>query len=517
MSSGPLRFLAASQSTVVSTRSQCMLGAFSFGPFRLLPGQQLLLEEGTPVRIGSRALILLTALVENAGELVTKSALMARAWPEVVVDENNVKVHIAALRRALRDGQQGHRYLSTMNGRGYSFVAPVEYSEQKVLSAPESGAGQPVCNLPSPITQTIGRADAIESLREELSRHRLVSVVGPGGIGKTTVALRVAEALLLNYAHGVRFVDLAPVTDPGYFSAAVVSALGLTLHSGDQISALVAYLRDRQMLIVLDTCEHVIEEAALFAEQVMRGAPNVVLLATSRQPLRASGERLYRLLPLRRPPDTAGLTAAEALEFPAVQLFVDRCAAGSQGFELSDEDVPVVADICRCLDSIPLAIELLATRFDAFGLNGLSLILNNRCRLLNQSRRTILARHRTLGTALDWSYERLPTLESTILRRLSVFAASFTLDAANDLVEDDEITAADVIGGVHELVEKSLLSADVSGTITRYRLLHTTRAYALQKLAESGELEAVSRRHAEQRSVSLSGRRLPLGTCLVNR
>jgi len=294
------------------------------------------------------------------------------------------------------------------------------------------------------------------------------------------------------------YVDLASLAEPGVFSAAVASALGLTVHFGDKLAALVAYLRDKQMLIVLDTCEHAIEEAAMFAEQVTRGAPNVVILATSRQPLRASGEGLHRLAPLQSPPDTAGLTAVEALKFPAVQLFVDRAAAGNQGFELSDEHAPIVADICRTLDGIPLAIELVASRFEAFGPRGLSLLLNDRRRLLNQSRRTTLARHRTLGATLDWSYEQLPKFERTILQRLSVFGSPFTLEAAGKLAEDGEITITDVIGGVDQLVEKSLLSADVSGTNTQYSLLHTTRAYAQQKLAESGELEAITRRHAGQ-------------------
>jgi predicted ATPase/DNA-binding winged helix-turn-helix (wHTH) protein len=496
--------LAMNQHTGASNHSQSIVGAFSFGPFLLLPAQQLLLQEGTPVRIGSRALLILTALVENVGELVSKSELMARAWPNAVVEESNLKVHIAALRRALGDGQRGHRYLVTINGRGYSFVAPVEYSEQSVElsgeligepgapSAQQGGPGQPACHLPVALTQPIGRADTVARLHEALSGHRLVTVLGPGGIGKTTVALCTAQACLHSYAGGARFVDLASIAGPGAFYTAIASALGLTLHRGDKLAPLVAHLQDRQMLIVLDTCEHVIEEAALFAEEVTRAAPNVVIMATSRQPLRASGEYLHRLPPLQSPPDAAGLTAAEALTFSAVRLFVERAAAGHQGYELNDEDAPIVAGICRSLDNIPLAIELVATRFDAFGLRGLSLLLNDGRRLLNQRRRTTLARHQTLGAALDWSYALLPEVERTILRRLSVCDGAFTLEAAAALAEDGEITPSDVIGGVVQLVEKSLLMADVSGTVTRYQLLHITRAYALQKLAESGELEAVA-------------------------
>jgi predicted ATPase/DNA-binding winged helix-turn-helix (wHTH) protein len=495
MSKDPSGLVAMNWHRGVSSHSWSLEGAFSFGPFLLLPGQQLLLEAGAPVRIGSRALLILTALVENVGELVSKTELMARGWPDAVVEEGNLKVHIAALRRALGDGQQGRRYLATINGRGYTFVAPVEYRDPKTQGAQPGGPGQPAYHLPATLTRTIGRADETGRLRKELSRHRLVTVVGPGGIGKTTVALAIAQACFRDYADGVRFVDLASLADPGAFYAALASTLGLEAQCGNRLPALVAWLRDRRMLIVLDTCEHVIQEAALFAEQVTRAAPNVVIMATSRAPLRASGEYLHRLTPLQSPPDTAGLTAAEALTFPAVQLFVDRAAAGHPGFELSDEDAPLVAEICRSLDSLPLVIELVAARFAAFGLRGLSLLINDRCRLLNQRQRTTLTRHQTLGAVFDWSYELLPKVERTILRRLSVCESPLTLEAVAALAEDGEITVGDIIDGVDQLVEKSLLQADVSGAITRYRLLRTTRAYALQKLVESGELEAITRRH----------------------
>ncbi|MBP0589498.1 helix-turn-helix transcriptional regulator [Paraburkholderia sp. LEh10] len=492
-----MSFLMPNQRTSASDRSQSVAGGFSFGPFHLLPGQHLLLEQETPVQIGGRALLLLTALVENAGVMVSKSELMARVWPTAKVEESNLKVHIAALRRVLGDDQHDRRYLATIKGRGYTFVAPVSYCEPTVCAALRDGPGQCACNLPSSITPMIGRADAIASLREALSRHRLVSVVGPGGIGKTTVALHIAETLVGSFAHGVRFVDLAAPTGLDVCAAAA-AALGLAVCSGDNLFALTTYLRDRHMLIVLDSCEHVIDDAALLAEQVMRGAPNVVVLAASRQPLRATGEHLHRLPPLRSPPESASLTVAQALKFPAVQLFVDRATEAHRGFELRDEDAPIVADICRNLDGIALAIELVAARFESFGLRGLSELMNDGHRLLNQSRRTVLERHRTLGAALDWSYQLLTQVEGTILQRLSVLSGPFTLEVAVDLAKDSEMTANDVIGGVGQLVEKSLLCADVSDTTTRYRLLRITRAYALQKLAESGEAETIMRRHAGQ-------------------
>ena len=398
---------------------------FSFGPFRFFPARQLLLEGETPVRLGSRALEILAALAERPGELVSKDELVARVWPNTVVEESNLKVNVAALRRALGEGRAGRRYIATVSGRGYRFVAPVELSEPGSSPALRSAAPGHSHNLPVSLTRTIGRADAIDALLKQLPRRRIVTIVGPGGIGKTTVALAAAEALIAAYEHGVGFVDLAPLQDPQLVVSAVASALRLTIHSGDALPALIAYLRDRQALVVLDSCEHVIDAAALLAEQIISGAPAVHILATSREPLRVKGEQVHRLSPLTGPPAWSQLTAVEALTFPAIQLFVERAAESLEGFELSDADAPIVAEICHKLEGIALAIELAATRIDAFGLRQLSALLEDRFRLLRQGRRTALARHRTLAAALDWSYEILPEYERTILRRLGCVCRPF--------------------------------------------------------------------------------------------
>jgi predicted ATPase/DNA-binding winged helix-turn-helix (wHTH) protein len=469
---------------------------FWFGPFRLLPAQQLLLEGEAPLRVGSRALEILAALVERPGELVSKGELIARAWPNTFVEESNLKVHVAVLRRALGEGQVGRRYVATVPGRGYRFVAPVEVSEQGGPPAQRGTAASYAHNLPASLTRTIGRADTIETLVEKLARLRLVTLVGPGGIGKTTVALAVAQAVVANYDHGVWFVDLAPLQEPQFVPSALASVLGLTIHSENAVAALTASLRDKQTLLVLDSCEHVIDAAASLAEQIIRSAPRVQILATSRESLRAAGEHVYRLSPLESPPDSPGLTAAKALSFSSVQLFVERAAASLDGFELTDADAPVVAEICRKLEGVALAIELAATRIDAFAVRELSALLNDRFRLLNQGRRGALARHRSLAAALDWSYELLPEDERVVLRRLSVFAGTFTLDSAQAVAGNDG-AASGIIDGVASLVAKSLVSADVSGAVVYYRLLDTTRAYALHKLTESGELGAFLRRHAE--------------------
>jgi predicted ATPase/DNA-binding winged helix-turn-helix (wHTH) protein len=468
--------------------------AISFGPFRLLPAQQLLLEGENPVRLGSRAMEILIALVERAGELVSKNELMARVWPNTVVEENNLKVHIAALRRTLGDGQPGRRYVATVPGRGYRFVAQVDLAEPAKQAGHYGAEAERVHNLPASQPRAIGRADTVIALLDQLPSRRLLTIVGPGGIGKTTVALALAETLIRAYEHGIRFVDLAPLSDPQFVPSALASTLGLAIHSDNGVPGLITYLQDKQMLLVLDSCEHVTEIAAALTEQVLNSAPGVHILATSREPLRAKGEHVHRLPPLELPPSWSGLTASEALAFASIQLFVERATANLESFELQDVDAPVVADICRKLEGMPLAIELAATRVDAFGVRQLSVLLDNRIRLLEYGRRTTLPRHRSLTAALDWSYEFLPKHERALLRRLSVFSSVFTLDSAHAVANDPN---SDVVEGVGNLVAKSLISADIRGAVVHYRLADTTRAYARQKLTESGEYEEYVRRHAQ--------------------
>jgi predicted ATPase/DNA-binding winged helix-turn-helix (wHTH) protein len=437
---------------------------------------------------------ILIALVERAGELVSKGELMARVWPNTVVEESNLKTHVANLRRILGDGQPGRRYLANVPGRGYCFVAPVEFSELGKPTARPSAAVERAHNLPALQTRTVGRGNTIRVLLEQLPQQRLVTIVGAGGIGKTTVALAVSETLIAVYEHGVRFVDLAPLRDPHLVVGALASALGLAIHADNAVASLIGHLEGKRMLLVLDSCEHFIEAAAALSEQILERASGIHILATSREPMRAKGERVYRLLPLEFPPSSSGLVASEALEFPSVQLFVERAAANVEGFDLNDADAPVVAAICRKLEGVPLAIELAATRVDAFGIRQLSMLLDDRFRLLRYGRRTVLPRHQTLAAALDWSYEFLPEYERVVLRRLSVFSSFFTLESARAVAGGANL---DVVDGLASLVAKSLVSADVSATEVRYRLLDITRAYAMQKLTDSGELEQSVRRHAE--------------------
>jgi predicted ATPase/DNA-binding winged helix-turn-helix (wHTH) protein len=469
----------------------------SFGPYRLLAAQRLLLEGDRPVRLGSRAFDILAALVERAGEVVGKEQLIARAWPQTFVEEANLKIQMCALRRALGDGQGGNRYVLTVPGRGYNFVAPVRREETlRAASAPPAPSATPH-NLPFAVTRMIGRDDAVAALVTRLSRERLVTVVGPGGIGKTTVALAVAERMMASYEHGVWLVDLAPLADPGLIPSAVATVLGLEMRTDDPLPALVAALRDNRMLLLLDNCEHLIDAVADLAAALLGGAPGISILATSRQPLGVAGERPYRLAPLGSPQASDGLTAGEAAAFPAVQLFVERVTAIVEDFALTDVNAPAVAEICRRLDGLPLAIEFAAPRVEVLGVQGLAARLDDSLQLLGARRRTTMPRHRTMRAVVDWSYGLLGEDEQEFLRSLGIFAGGFTVEAAAAVVPDAAKMRNDAIDRLADLVTKSLVVADVSGTKPQFRLLDTTRAYTIEKLDSSGERERMARRHAQ--------------------
>ncbi len=467
----------------------------SFGPYRLLAAQRLLLEGDQPVRLGSRAFDILASLVERAGEVVGKEELIARAWPKTYVEEANLKIQVSALRRALGDGQGGHRYVITVPGRGYNFVAPVRREEPSRAPLPPTVASTPAHNLPFAVTRMIGRGDAVAALVSRLSRQRLVTIVGTGGIGKTTIALAAAEHVMANYEHGVWLVDLAPIGDPRLVPSAVATVLGLETRTEDPLPALVAALRDKRMLLLLDNCEHVIDTTAGLAAAFLGGAPGVSILATSREPLGATGESEYHLGPLGLPRASLTLTAAEAATFPSVQLFVERVTAIIEDFALTDANAPAVAQICRRLDGLPLAIELAAPRVEVLGVEGLAARLDDSLPLLGTRRRAVTPRHRTMRAVADWSYGLLSGDEQPFFRALGIFKGVFTVEAAA-AVPMDAADTREAIDRLADLVAKSLVVADVSGNKPRFRLFDTTRAYAIEKLDESGDRERIARRHA---------------------
>jgi predicted ATPase/DNA-binding winged helix-turn-helix (wHTH) protein len=465
---------------------------FFFGPFHLLATQRLLLEGDKPVRLGSRALDILIALVERAGKLATHDEIREIVWPDTTVVEANLTVHVVALRRALRDGQGACRYIVNIPGRGYSFVAPVTCPDRQEPPPPRFATSTHPHNLPAQLTRLIGRAAVVDSLVQELATQRLVTIVGTGGIGKTAVAFEVAKQLIGGCEDGVWLIDLAPIDDPRSVPTALACTLGLDIRSDNPLPGFAAALRQKRILLVLDNCEHVIEAAAALVDGILTGARGVRILATSREPLRVNGERVCRLLTLENPPKSVPLSAADTLRFPAVQLFVERAAAATGEFELNDADARYVSDICRKLDGIPLAIEFAAARVDALGVRGLSAHLDDCLRLLKSGRRTASPRHRTISATLEWSYQLLGQEEQTVLRRLAVFVGGFTLESACAAAADADLSPPDIADAVASLVEKSLVSVEIGNEATRFRLLETTRAYVLAKLAGTGEAEAVA-------------------------
>jgi predicted ATPase/DNA-binding winged helix-turn-helix (wHTH) protein len=469
---------------------------FQFGPFVLRAAERLLEKAGVPVHLGTRALDILVVLVNHAGQTVSKNDLLEQAWPDVRVDEGSLRFHMVALRKALGDDLGGNAFVKTLRGQGYCFVAPVSRGSAPGFTLVEGSVSGKASKLPPRLTRMVGRDEAIQEISGRLAMDRFVSIIGPGGIGKTAVAVSVGHGMLSEFDGAVGFFNLGPLDDQRQVPGEVASALGLQVESNDPIPCLINFVRDKRILLIFDNCEHVIETVATLTERIFQEAPQVHILATSREALRVEGEHVLRLPPLEAPPDDPGLTAAQALGYPAVQLFVERMAASGQRYKMGDLDAPIVGRICRRLDGIALAIELVAGRVSAYGIRETASFLDDRPWFFWKGRRTALLRHQSLGAALDWSYDLLAVFERAVLHRLSVFTGEFTLQAAESVAADDDIDGKQVVVAVANLVAKSLAAADTSGATTRYRLLDTTRAYVLARLAGSGGDGGSSHCHA---------------------
>ncbi len=476
--------------------------ALCFGPFRLLLERRTLLESGRPVPLGSRAVELLAVLLEHRGELVGKQMLIDRVWPTTVVEEINLRVQMAALRKALGHGGDAQGYISTVPGRGYRFTADVQVESPpdatEVRLALRDGAPTPH-NLPPRLTRPIGQETAILAIFEQLRQGRLTSVVGPGGIGKTTIALEVAEQFVGALPDGVRFVDLGALSAGSSIRQAVFEVLGVSTDEHRPLVQSLAMLANKRLMVVLDNCEHMIDEAAQMAEQLLRASPHIRVLATSREPLKAEGESVYRLPPLRIPDDAVLETLApeEVQSYPAIQLFVRRASAGANAFALRADEARLMVQLCRQLDGNPFAIELAAARVPVLGLRGVAGMLRDRLHLLSNGRRTAEPRQRTLWAMLDWSHALLPPDAQTVLRRVSVFRGSFSLAGAAAVAGIDGLGEGLVAEQLLVLADHSLLSVDVDEREPVYRLLELTRVYAAQCLTDSGDTEAVALAHAK--------------------
>jgi predicted ATPase/DNA-binding winged helix-turn-helix (wHTH) protein len=468
-----------------------------FDPFELSIGERVLRRDGQVLPLGDRALDLLIYLADRPGEVIAKQELIDHVWSDVTVEEGSLRVHVAAIRKALGDGQFGNRYIANIKGRGYSFVGSVVPLAGNTVSSSDRPRHQG--RLPVRPLMMIGRETVVGEVSDKLRDERFVTLLGPGGIGKTTIALAVGRAVAEEFGGKVHFVDLENLTDPRHVAGAVATSLGLALKSKDPGLELVDLVRSRKLLIILDSCEHVIEAVALIAEQLYQEAEQVYLLTTSRELLKVEGEHCCRVLPLDFPPDGSEQTANAVLQYPAVQLFLRRVAARAGSIVLTDEEAPFVAEMCRKLDGMPLAIELAAGQVGALGLKNTVSRLVSRLELLKLSHRTAVPRHRTLKATLDWSYDLLSDAERIVFRRIAPFVGHFTLDGARHVAGELGAGAGDgdIFDAIAGLVEKSLIATRIDEAQAQYRLLDATRAYTLEKLEEHGEVDEIFRRHAE--------------------
>jgi predicted ATPase len=443
-----------------------------------------ILADGVPVELGGRNYDLLIALVETGGKVVSKDELMNRVWPKRIVEENNLQAGISALRKALGADRD---LIRTVAGRGYQFTGVIQER------GAQGQAKKTPTNLPAQ-AELVSREDLLAQLGQLIFEQRLITLCGAGGIGKTRLAIEAARRAAFRFPDGVWLADLAPLSEPSLVPAAVAGALGLPLN-GAPVEAIADAVAAKHLLLVLDNCEHVIDAAARLADLLERKSSSIHILCTSREPLKVEAEWIYYVPPLEVPPEQAE-SLDDVLPAGAAQLFVLRARQTRPEFAVTIGQAATLSAICRRLDGMPLAIELAAARAAILGIGEVAVRLDDRFRLLAGGHRTALSRHQTLRATLDWSYELLPEPDRRALCRLAVFASAFSLGAAAALLAEQEDSAPEVVGNVTSLVEKSLLSV-LGAEGTRYRMLETTRAYALEKLADRGEHERYSRRHAE--------------------
>ena len=453
----------------------------SFGPFRLDSANRRLLRGVDVVPLRPKAFALLDHLAARPGRLVTKEQLLAAIWPGTAVTDTVLKVCVREIRAALDDDPETPRYIETAHRLGYRFVGHVSPT-----------------NLPATVSSLIGRRREIEDVLQELGRTRVLTLIGPGGSGKSRLAIEVAGSLNGLVEHGVWWVDLAPLSDERFVPEAVALALGVRDQPGESLPPLLGrFLATRETLLVLDNCEHVIAATADLAQALLRRAAQLRVLATSREPLRIDGERVWIVPPLSVPLRDVS-TAQEALEYEAVRLFEDRARAALSSFIVTDGSCAPVVEICRRLDGMPLAIELAAARVASLPVEQIAARLHDCFSVLGAGRRAASPHHQTLRAAIDWSYDLLTEKERRLLRRLSVFVDSFTLEAAECVaaVQQGDVNAVDLIGA---LVDKSLVfvSERETGCHWRYRLLETVRQYAYEKLADEDSIPDVFTRHAK--------------------
>lgn len=451
----------------------------AFGPFVLHIGQHVLTCGGEPVPLNARSFELLVALLERPGAVLSNTELLDRVWRDRTVGEVNLRVAITALRRSLAAAGTGVNYILNAVGRGYAFSGNVPLERWPPIS-PDAAASRPLRTgqgrVPLLLKPVIGRDQAVGRIAALLDQHRFVTIVGPAGIGKTTVAISTVSRAVPSLGE-VRFIDFAPGRDAALVPARIAAALTPDRVGSDALPTIIDIVADRRMVLIFDNCEHVLDAAAEAATAILQGAPGLSILATGREPLRADGEVIYRLEALGFPAKDFDGSAQDALAFPAVQLLVERVQAVNPEFSLTGRYVTPAVEICRRLDGIALAIQLAAGRVATFGLFEVASRLDDRFRFLGQGTRTALPRHQTLDAAIGWSFELLGAKERIVCERLAVFSGEFTLDAATEVAGWEPVAAQDVAVILANLVEKSLIIFLEDQARPRYVFLETIRLY----------------------------------------
>jgi predicted ATPase len=457
-----------------------------FGNVEVDARERTLRVDGREAAVGARAFNVLLELAANAGRVVGKNELLDRAWPGLIVEENNLQVQVSALRKVM-----GAAAIATVPGRGYRFT----------LAAPavapggsESPSTAPPPGPPAPASPLLGRDDDLAALAQLLPVHRILSLVGPGGIGKTVLAAAATRLRSEGDDRAIAWVELAPVHDEGLVPVTVARSLGITVPESDAARSLVASLMPERLLVVLDNAEHLLDAVAALVQRIVASTANVSFLVTTQAALKVPGERVYRLAPLAVP--ESGTPLDEARAQGAVALFTARAQAVDRRFELDESNLPAVIAVCARLDGIALAIELAAARVALLGVEGLSRRLDERLRLLSAGARGAPTRQQTLRAALDWSFELLEAGEQALFRVLGTFRGGFSLDGAiavGEVIGHDEWAVMDHL---EALVHRSMVEVD-AGDPPRYHLLESAREYALAALAgEPARLEAALRAHA---------------------
>ena len=445
--------------------------------------RRILLRQGQAVPIGERAFDILQLLIRHQGTLVTKEQILTDVWPDSIVVENNLQVHISALRKALG---KDRNLIRTLAGRGYLLVNdkpdidPAESDAQDSPPLPHHRALRHISHLPV-VTTLIGRDCLIDHVCQALNDTLILTLTGAGGIGKTALAITVAQRFAQSSDTPVTFVALADLTHPQQVMAALAQALGVEGGEDETLLLmLIAHLQHAPHLIVLDNCEHLVAVAAQMVDALVRQCPLLTVLATSREPLRVAGERGMRVPPLCVPARDA--TREQIMLNPSAQLFLrharqqNSCCANVCDSQLDDQSVELIGEVCRRTEGMPLALEMAATRAATLGLFELALSLQDNLGSLAAGLRTTAPRHQSLQASLQWSYGLLEADEQKVLRRIARLDGKLTLDRLCNAAEPDGIDRLRAIDCVVGLTQKSLLMISIEGPFRSYRLLESTRA-----------------------------------------